>query len=79
LLTQVVQQSTRRGLLLDIVLTNEGLVEDVKAGGSLGCSDNAIVEFRILRGGSRAICKVTASDFRRAKFDFFKYLLRGKL
>jgi len=44
----------RRGVLLDLVLTNRGLVEDVKAGGSLGCSDLDMVKFRILRGGSRA-------------------------
>jgi len=55
-LRKVVQQPTRKGALLDLVLTNkEGLVEDVKARGRLGCSDHEIVEFRILLGGSRAI------------------------
>ncbi|GAB0204161.1 protein NYNRIN-like [Grus japonensis] len=45
----------RRGVLLDLVLTNkEGVVEDVKVGGSLGCGDHEMVEFRILRGRSRA-------------------------
>ena len=33
-------------------------VEDVKAGGRLGCSDHEMVEFRILRGGSRAINRI---------------------
>jgi len=37
-LTQVVEKLTRRGVLLVLVLTNkEGVVEDVKTGGSLGC------------------------------------------
>ncbi|GAB0180026.1 hypothetical protein GRJ2_000467900 [Grus japonensis] len=46
--SQVVEDPTRREVLLDLVLTNkEGLVEDVKVGGSLGCSDYEMVEFRI--------------------------------
>jgi len=37
MLMQVVEELTRRGVLLDLVLTNkDGLVEDVKVGGSLG-------------------------------------------
>ena len=49
-LTWVVENPTRGGVLLDLVLTNEGLVEDVKVGSSLGCSDHEMVEFRTLRG-----------------------------
>jgi len=65
-------------VLLDLVLTNtEGLVEDVKVGGSLGCSEHEMVEFRILSGGSRAISSITTLDFRRANFDLFKDLLGG--
>ena len=38
-LTQVVEKPTRRGVLLDLVLTiKEGLVENGNAGGSLACS-----------------------------------------
>jgi len=45
---QVVEEPTRRGILLDFVPTNkEELFEDVKLGGSLGCSDSEMVEFRI--------------------------------
>jgi len=78
ILTQVVEEPTRRGVLLDLVLTNKNrLLEDVKVGGSLGCRDHEMVEFRILRGGSRAISRITALDFRRANFDFFKDLLGG--
>jgi len=40
-LMQVVEEPTRRGALLDLVLTNkEGLVGDVKVGGRIGCSDH---------------------------------------
>ena len=61
----MVEEPTRKGALLDLVLTNkEGLVEDVKVGGRLGCSDHEMVEFRILRGGSRAISRITTLDFR---------------
>lgn len=68
----------RRGVLLDLVLTNqEGLVEDVKVGGTLGCSDHEIVELRILCGGSKAVSKIRTLNFQRAKFDLFKDLLRG--
>ncbi|GAB0204057.1 hypothetical protein GRJ2_002871300 [Grus japonensis] len=75
-LTQVVEEPTRRGVLLDLVLTNkEGLVGDVKLGGSLGCSDHEMVEFRILRGRSRAISRITTLDFRRANFGLCKDLL----
>jgi len=42
----------RRGMLLDLVLRNkEELIEDMKDGGSLGCNDCEMVEFRILCGG----------------------------
>ena len=48
-LMQVVEEPTRKGTLLDLVLTNkEGLMEDVKVGGRLGCSDHEMVEFIIL-------------------------------
>jgi len=75
-----VEEPTRKGALLDLVLTNkEGLVEDVKVGGRLGCSDHEMVEFRILRGGSRAISRIKTLNFRRANFGLFKELLGGIL
>jgi len=77
-LMQVVEEPTRRGMLLDLVLTNkEGLVEDLKVGGSLSCSDHEMVEFRILRGGSRTISRIKTLDLRKADFGFFKDLLGG--
>ena len=79
-LTQVVEEPMRRGVLLDLVLTNkEGLVENVKVGSSLGCSDHEMVEFRILHGGSRAVSRITVLDFTRANFGLFRDLLGGIL
>jgi len=63
-------------VLLGLVLTNEaGLIEDVKVGGNLGCSDHEMVEFGNLHGGNRAISRITTLDFRRANFGLFKDLL----
>jgi len=77
-LMQLVEEPTRRGVLLDLVLTNkEGLVEDVKVGGSLSCSDHEMVQFRIMRGGNRVVSKIKTLDFRRANFGLFKDLLGG--
>lgn len=46
-LTQVVKEPTRKSVLLDFVLINhKGLVEDMKIGGSLRCSDHEMVELR---------------------------------
>jgi len=49
----------------------------VKVGGRLGCSDHEMVEFRILRGGSKAISRIKTLDLRRANFGLFKELLGG--
>ena len=54
-LLQVTEEPTRRGAMLDLVLTNkEGLVGSVKLKGSPGCSDHEMVEFKILRAARRA-------------------------
>ncbi|GAB0209788.1 hypothetical protein GRJ2_003444500 [Grus japonensis] len=75
-LLQVTEEPTRRGAMLDLILTNkEGLVGDVKLKGGLGCSDHEMVEFRILRAARRARSKLTTLDFRRADFGLFRDLL----
>jgi len=72
------EEPTRKHTLLDLVLTNkEGLVEDVKVGGRLGCSDHKMVEFRILCGESRAKSRIKTLDLSRANFGLFKELLGG--
>jgi len=63
----------RRGALLDLILASKKrLVGDAKVKGSLGCSDHEMVEFRILRGESRAKSKLTALGFRGVDFSLFK-------
>lgn len=62
--------------LLDLVLTNtDELIKEVKTGGSLGCSDHALVEFVILRNMSLAKSKVRTPNFQRAIFKLFKDLV----
>ena len=75
-LMQVVEEPTRRGVLLDLVLTNrDGLVRDVKVGGSLGCSNHEMVEFKMELGGrSKAKSRIATLDFQRANFDLFRDL-----
>ena len=75
-LTQEVGEPTRRGVLLDLVLTNwDGLVGSGKVEGHLGCSDHEMLEFKTLRGGSRAKSRTATLDFRRANFDLFRDLI----
>lgn len=74
-LMQVVEDSVRTGVLLDLVLTNkEGLVGYVKVGSSLECCDREIVKFRTLCAKSKAIKRIETPDFRRVSFDHFKDL-----
>ncbi|GAB0175618.1 hypothetical protein GRJ2_000027000 [Grus japonensis] len=61
--------------MLDLALTMEGLVRNVKLKGSLGCSDHEMVEFKILRAVRRVHSKLAALDFRRADFGLFRDLL----
>ncbi|KAJ7407621.1 hypothetical protein BTVI_62589 [Pitangus sulphuratus] len=73
----------KNDVLLDLILTNkEGFVDDVKVGGSLGCSNHKIVEFSIEQRGSRAVNKITTTDVQKANFDLlrdlrYKYLKDG--
>ena len=63
-------------MLLDLILANkEGIVKIVNVGGSLGCSDHEMVEFKILGGRSKVKSKIATLDFRRANFDLFRELL----
>ncbi|GAB0208502.1 hypothetical protein GRJ2_003315900 [Grus japonensis] len=78
-LLRVIEEPTRRGAMLDLVLTNkDGLVGDVKLKGSLGCSDHEMVELKILRAARRVHSKLPTLDFRRADFGPFRDLL-GRL
>lgn len=71
-LTQVLEDPTRSGVLLNLILLNwKGLFGDMKVGSSLGCSGHEIVKFNIGWGGSRAASKITAIDVRRDYFSLF--------
>ena len=79
MLMQVVEESMRRGMLLDLLAqsaryvgtNNEGLVGNMKAGGSLECNNYEVVEFRILHGRNKAISRIITLEFRRAGFGLF--------
>ena len=63
---QVIEEPTRRGAMLDLVLTNkEGLVGNVKLKGNLVCSDHEMVELKILWAARRVHSKLSTLDFRR--------------
>lgn len=50
LLHTSMDEPTREGALLDLSLMNkEELIRELKADGNLGCSDQELVEFKILR------------------------------
>ena len=59
---------------MDLVVTNiSELIDDVRIGGSLGCSD--LVEFTIRRGKGQVKSIVRAPHFRKANFQLFKELI----
>jgi len=54
-LSQVIDSPTRGGVILDLLVTNVSeLIGDLKTGGSLGCSDHALVQFMVLRDTGQA-------------------------
>ena len=55
----------------------EESIREVKFGGSLGCSDHALVEFVIRRNAGLVKCRVRTLNFRRANFQILKELLGG--
>ena len=72
-LVQVVDRPTRGEALLDLLLTNaEEIIKDANVGGSLGCSDHALVEFVISRNIGLANSGVRTLKFVRSKFRLFK-------
>lgn len=77
LVLQLTDGLTRQEALLDLVLTNEDSIRDTKIGGSLGCSDHALVEFVILKNAGLAKSRAKTLCFRRANFWLLKELLSG--
>jgi len=70
-------EPTRKVVLLDLVLANEELTGDVKAGDSLDYSNHKMIELRILHRGNRAVSRIASLNFRKANLDLFKDLLGG--
>ena len=69
---QVVDRPTRGEALLDLLLTNaEETIKGVNVGGSLGCSDHALVEFVISRDVCLAKGGVRTLNFGRANCNLF--------
>jgi len=63
---------------LDLVLTKaEESIIEVKIGGSLGCSDHALVEFMIWRNAGLGKSRIRTPNSRRANFGLYKELLDG--
>jgi len=59
------------------MLTNVSeLIGGIKIGGSLGCSDHALVEFTVLRDMGKARRVLRTINFRKANFQLFKELFR---
>jgi len=58
------------------MLTNASeLIGGIKTGGSLGCSDHALVEFTVLRDMGKARSIVRTLNFIKANFQLFKELV----
>ncbi|PKU36607.1 adaptin ear-binding coat-associated protein 1 [Limosa lapponica baueri] len=75
-LTQLVEEPTRGGTLLDLLFTHkEGLVGDVEVGGRLGLSDHEMVKFSILSEVRKGVSKTSTLDFRRVDFSLFRALV----
>jgi len=75
-LIQIIDSTTRADAILDLLVTNaREVIGDVKIGGSLSCSDHAVVMFAVLRDMGQAKSKVRTLNFRKAKFQLFKELV----
>lgn len=55
------------------------LIRHAKTGGTLGCSDQVMVEFTTLRSGGQIKSRVRRLNFSRADFHLLKELVYGKL
>jgi len=76
-LSQVISTPTRGDAILHLVVTNASeLVGDVKIGGSLGCSDHALVKLTLLREMGITKSIVRTLNFRKANFQLFKEVVR---
>ncbi|KAJ7418346.1 hypothetical protein BTVI_29644 [Pitangus sulphuratus] len=72
----MVQTMLQRGVRAALVGTwcpaRVNPLQDVKIGGSLGCSDHALVKFAVLRNMGQVKNKVRPLNLRKANFQLFK-------
>jgi len=72
-LSQVIDSPTRNDGMLDLMVTNaREPINDVKIGGSPGCSHHTLVEVAVLRDMGQAKSQVRTLKFREANFQLFK-------
>ena len=60
---------------MDLVPTNAEIIKGIKTGGSLGCSDHALIECMILMNVGLAEREVRTQNSRRANLKLFNGLL----
>lgn len=64
-LTQLIQNPTRKGILLHLILTNKKeMITDMIIRDNLGCSYHEMVELKIPREENKTKSKTTTLDFR---------------
>ncbi|XP_069768195.1 uncharacterized protein [Narcine bancroftii] len=69
ILNQLVEELTRDGVILDLLLGNElGQVWDINVGEQIGSRDHNYVSFRVVLGKCKEGPKVEVLDWRRANF-----------
>ncbi|PKU46995.1 nedd4-binding protein 2-like 2 [Limosa lapponica baueri] len=72
-LSQVIRSPIRADVILELLVTSASeLIGDITIGGSVGCSDHALVEFTVLRAMGKDKSKVRTPNFRKTKFQLFK-------
>ncbi|PKU39070.1 nedd4-binding protein 2-like 2 [Limosa lapponica baueri] len=75
-LRQEINSPTQGDAILDLIVTKASeLIRDVKIGGSLSCSDHALVEFTVLRHTCQSRSMVRTLNFRKANLQLFKELV----
>jgi len=73
-LFQVVKEPTRKGAMVDLVLTNNWRITQSPRAALAVCSDHEMMEFKILRVTKRVHSKLATLDFRRADLELFREL-----
>ena len=73
---RIIDTPTQGDAIPDRMITNASeLISDIENGGSLSCSDHALVEFTVLRGTGKVRSILRTLNFRKANFWLFKELV----